>query len=360
LNTKTGHFADNDDWFDDISDGPVTATLTLAGGTVTQATAWLIVGPPDFAPGVMNLVTLYDVLFDLGVQRGILTAPTDAAAPLSFARRIQPILARAMGYRWVNRAAAFGYANRGTGHAPGGAGDFSSRWAALADPSPAARPLRSAIAGKLRNPDPRGPQPDVPDVSLIPRLSDHQWSRIGADNVLPLTNTQYKMMQAWASGEFVNDLGAPDHANELLPDALDRVALEACVGAALYPGVEVSGYVINFPERFMHGEAFRLSHEKVLPGEVTQHNAVPWQADFLLCSWQELNGILPMQLAWWPAQRPDDVFISVVATEMLPWGRGLGTDFQDMVDKWDRLGTVVDHGAPFFIEDERDTAALGP
>ena len=117
MTLQNGHFADNDNWFDDISDGPVTATITLADGTTTNATAWVIVGPPDFAPGITNLVTLYDVLFDLGVKRGILTAPTDPPEKISFARHIQPILARAMAYRWVNRAAAFGYANRGTGHA---------------------------------------------------------------------------------------------------------------------------------------------------------------------------------------------------------------------------------------------------
>jgi hypothetical protein len=363
LNLQTGHFADNDDWFDDISDGPVTATLTLADGGVTQATAWVIVGPPDFAPGITNLITLYDVLFELGVKRGILTAPADVAGALSFSRHIQPMLSRAMGYRWVNRAAAYGYGNRGTGHAPGGAGDFSSRWAALADPSPASRALRTAIAGKLRNPDTRGPQPDVHELNLIPRLSDSQWCRLGAGNVLPLTNTQYKTMQAWAAGNFINDLGAADPEDELLPDALDRVALEACVGAALYPGIEANGYVVNFAERFLEREPFRISHERALAGEVTQYNAVPWQADFLLCSWQEMNGILPLQLGWWPAQRPDDVLTAVGAGEMVPWARGLGDDFQDMVDKWDRLGFVVDRGAPglpFFIEDERDVAALGP
>ena len=177
LNLQTGHFADNDDWFDDTSDGPVTATIELSDGEVHHATAWVIVGPPDFAPGITNLVTLYDLLFDLGVKRGILTAPTDSSVKVSFSRHIQPILNRAMGYRWVNRAAAFGYDNRGSGHASGGAGDFSSRWSTLADPSPVSQPLRAAIVGRLRNPDPTVPLPQVHALELIPRLSDHQWMR---------------------------------------------------------------------------------------------------------------------------------------------------------------------------------------
>jgi hypothetical protein len=58
LDIKFGHFADNDNWYDDIADGPVTATIELADGTRAEATAWVIVGPPDFAPGITNLITL--------------------------------------------------------------------------------------------------------------------------------------------------------------------------------------------------------------------------------------------------------------------------------------------------------------
>ena len=43
--------------------------------------------------------------------------------------------------------------------------------------------------------------------------------------------------------------------------------------------------------------------------------------------------------------------------------RGIGWDYQEMVDKWDRLGVVVDKGTtetPFFLEPERDIESLGP
>jgi L-Lysine epsilon oxidase N-terminal len=161
LDLDIGHFADNEHWYDDIADGPVTATIELADGTVAQATAWVIVGPPDFAPGITNLITLYDLLFDHGVKRGLLVAPTDLPGPLSFARHVQPIFARSLAYRWVNRAAAFGYENNGRGHAPGGAVDFASRWAALADPSLMSSELRASLDGRLRNPDRSGPQPNL-------------------------------------------------------------------------------------------------------------------------------------------------------------------------------------------------------
>jgi len=67
--------------------------------------------------------------------------------------------------------------------------------------------------------------------------------------------------------------------------------------------------------------------------------------------------------AGWPAQRLNDVFTSVGSSGMVPWARGRGPDYQEMIDRWDRLGFVVDRGPPgnrFFIEDERDTRVLGP
>src|SRR5262245_61211403 len=58
-------FADSNGWYDDTSDGPVTATVRLlSGGTFTPDPAWVIVGPPDFAPALKNLVTLYDAARD--------------------------------------------------------------------------------------------------------------------------------------------------------------------------------------------------------------------------------------------------------------------------------------------------------
>lgn len=360
LDPIRGHRCDNDDWFDDTSDGPVTATIGLGGGSVAVAGAWVIVGPPDFAPGVTNQVTLYDFLSDLAARRGLLEAP---ARP-SFARDIRPILARAMGYRWVNRAAYFGSDGDGRGgHGAGGTGDFSGLWEALADPSGRSEPLRRSIAERLRDPAPGAPIPAILPLRMIPRLTAPQRSRDDGGNVLPLTAAQYEAMRAWARGDFEPDLGRAGPAPELLPDALDRMALEACVGGALDPGIEAGPVVLGDPARYLEGEPFRLSHAAVRPGEVTGPNAVPWQADFLACRWEELDGPWPKRLAWWPAQRPDDVFPEVGAAEMVPWARGVGEEFQDMIEKWDRLGFVVERETPdgtFFAEGERDVGALGP
>lgn len=363
LDNLTGHFADNSNWFDDTSDGSVKVRIELNDGTVAESTAWVIVGPPDFAPGIKNFVTLYDLISDLAVRRQVLKSPTDPPNRPSFSRHVQPILARALGYRWVNRAANVGFMGDGAyGHGAKGRGAFAQSWAALADASSAAESLRMTLFSRLRHPDPSVPKADLPKLAFMPRLRNVERGLRSADDVLPLPLTQYKIMQAWAAGNFISDLGQAVPEDELLPDALDRMALEACVGGALDPGIEVNGRILTNPEFYLEGEPFRLNHDRVKPGEVTQYNAVPWQADFLVCHWEELDGPFPRRLGWWPAQRPDDVYPAVGAGEMVPWTRGLGDDFQDMVDKWDRLGFVVDRGsaeAPFFVEEGRDKGILG-
>ena len=157
-----------------------------------------------------------------------------------------------------------------------------------------------------------------------------------------MTPTQYQVMQAWARGDFTGDSGTC-RRDELLPDALGPGRARGVCGGLSYPGLEANDRILGDATRFVASEPFRLSHAAVKPGEVTASNAVPWQADYLACRWEEQSPYLK-RLGWWPAQRPDDVFTEVDGTTMVPWARGVGTDYQDMIDKWDRLGMVVDRG----------------
>jgi hypothetical protein len=61
------HFADNDGWCDDISDGPIRARVRLAGNleAIEADSAWVIVAPPDLAPPFENVITLYDVVYNM-------------------------------------------------------------------------------------------------------------------------------------------------------------------------------------------------------------------------------------------------------------------------------------------------------
>lgn len=325
-------FANNDNWFDDISDGPVTASLELPEQTepVQAMSAWFLACPPDFAPAISNLVTLYDVAFQVAVERGWLSGP---GTP-SFTRHILPILSRAVGYRWVIELA-------NDGHGPGRRGEFTepSRLANLADPT-APRTLREAIVDRLRDPN----HLDAPvDAGTMPRLHD----LTDTDKVLALTKSQYQALESWLAGKFVNDLGQPA-SPELLPDALDRSALEACAGGPFYPGIE-AGRIMAEATRY--ASPFRLDATALRPGDVTQGNAVPWQADFLLCRFEDQP-----HLGWWPAQRPDKVLVDIASRRVKRWQRGV-EDWPGMVNDWHQLGIVVPardgDGKLVFLESER-------
>jgi L-Lysine epsilon oxidase N-terminal/L-lysine epsilon oxidase C-terminal domain len=325
-------FANNDGWFDDVSDGPVSATVTPAGATepIEAVTAWVVVAPPDFAPPIENLVTLYDVAFQVAVERRWLSVPERP----SFARDILPVLRRAVGYRWV-----LGLAQGG--HGTGRRGDFTepTRLARLADPA-APESQRMAVFERLRNPN----DLEAPvEPGTMPRLHDET----NSDHVLTVTRSQHAMLERWVSGEFVDDLGQAVAA-EPLPDALTRASLAACAGGPFFPGIEV-GRIMSDPERY--SAPFRLDAASLVAGDITQGNAVPWQADFMLCRFGDRE-----KLGWWPAQRPDRVLLDPASGETALWARGVEI-YADMVERWHQLGIVVPARGPggdeVFVETER-------
>lgn len=322
--TPIQEFANNDNWWDDTSDGPVHAVVQTADGEGHPAVpAWVIVAPPDFAPPIINFVTLHDVARDAGVRRGWLQVPQRP----SFTRDIYPILRRPYGYSWVSELAIREHRKWGP---------TSSRWPALADP--AADPtVRQHILSVLRKPG------TPPGTGRMPRLNDETIA-----DVLPPTATQYAILERWAAGEFIADWGQQADNGELLPDALDRVALQAGSGGAFFPGIEAAA-ILTDPDSY--SEAFRLDADRLVPGSVTEACAVPWQADFLQCTEQNGRG-------WWPSQRPDHVHRDPTEVDgrPVPWARGLG-DEMDMVQSWHQLGVVVEmtdpQGDPVFVETER-------
>lgn len=298
-------FANNDLWHDDVSDGPVTATVALPGQdpVVVHHASWVTVGPPDFAPLINSIVTLYDVAFQAAVDKGALKPD---ATP-SFSRHIRPLIERAAGLSWVNNFARWNDL-------------VSPDWNALADTSDANKPLRTKIAKRLKSPGLR-------------------------DFAMPAFMSTY--VDQWVAGTFVSDLGVAQ-APVPVPDQLDRAALEACVGNNFFPGIEAS---INLRDKDIYARPFRLDHTnvgKVFPGCLTEIMAVPWQADFMDCS----GGV------WWPSQRPD---IAMTAAENIPasqaaWADPIG-DHQSMVDEFQQLGFVVPanrNGQTVYVEAERD------
>ncbi len=68
-------YANNDGWFDDTADGPVTARLVMHSPLVEQVRfvdvdpAWVIVGYPAYVPQILDMVTLDEVVHDLAVRQ---------------------------------------------------------------------------------------------------------------------------------------------------------------------------------------------------------------------------------------------------------------------------------------------------
>jgi hypothetical protein len=70
------HYANNDGWYDDTSDGPVMARLVMFSEEVqrlryvdVEYPAWVVVGYPRFAPQILDIVTADDVIRDMGLHQ---------------------------------------------------------------------------------------------------------------------------------------------------------------------------------------------------------------------------------------------------------------------------------------------------
>src|SRR6202023_1111904 len=102
----------------------------------------VIVAPPDYSPHTDNLVTLFDVMEDTALEKGLpwhlASSPPDRERMrVSFLGDVYPILCRAVDMQWVNERAL-------RGHGPGKAANFLSdgMLSALADNSEAQAAMR--------------------------------------------------------------------------------------------------------------------------------------------------------------------------------------------------------------------------
>lgn len=347
----------NDYWIDDIADGPVKAWIKFKGKPrkKIEHPAWIIVGPPDFAPTIPNVVSLYDTLVDMAV-RGQKHPNNKSRRPLGLIGPGQGIYDTSKDLRWIKQLHALWWnvkkreklkpsftrdifpilyaglmSNWVTGMFPDSAGDFPfhddmNKWKKLSDNGPGPKQLRKDIFKKLR--DPWG----VLTKGNMPYLAGDN----GMGSHLTLTKVQFFMMHQWSKGEFIDDWKkVPLFSKAITPDGLDKAALQNCVGGAFYPGIEVS-WLIRINELF--SELFRVDHSahlpgnssmKIGPGFFTQQMAVPWQTDFLDCHQR-----------WWPGQRPGTVK-EVKSKKPVQWDRGLSRNEFAEKGKWEKLGFVV-------------------
>jgi len=281
------HYANNPTWFDDVADGPVTAEIELTSGEkidwLDVEPAWVIVGPPDFAPGLRNVVSLYDTLIDVWIRNADLKVSGVSSAPVwmrdmktdfkatsgftnfkpDFVRDVYPLLQAVMNHRWV--------------HSPAQVFHHWWDWAKLADNSAAAAADRKRVFDRLRRPASltslsAGANATMPKLIGDEQLNEHSApprdedyindtvalrrpvsAQPGPKSWLTLTPVQYAVMRQWMLGKFDKgvwpasnkpaDIPAPP--NVATPSGLDEAALENCVGGAFFPGIEVSWLIRN-------------------------------------------------------------------------------------------------------------------
>jgi hypothetical protein len=300
-------FANNDRWHDDVSDGPVTAVVTLPGQEpiAVHHPSWVVVAPPDFAPAINSIVTLYDVAFGAAVEKGALQPDPRP----SFRRHIKPLIERAADLQWVNSFSRWQ--------------DLAAiDWQALGSNAAASADLRAKVAKRIESPGLR-------------------------DFAMPAFMTTY--VKQWVDGDFIADLAGADLVTPV-PEQLDRAALDGCVGNNFFPGIEAS---INLRDKDIYARPFRLDPTnvaKVYPGCLTEIMAVPWQADFRDCD----GG------AWWPSQRPDIAMTdgNNIPASQATWEDPIPEgDHQGMVDHVLQLGFIVAGqagGRRVFVETDRD------
>ena len=92
-NTKLESFADNDGWYDSVSDGPVSATLRIGNTSHPVIPAWVTVTVPRYAPEVYGIITWFDQA--LNMARTGADGTFNPPRTTSFLHDVYPILKRA-------------------------------------------------------------------------------------------------------------------------------------------------------------------------------------------------------------------------------------------------------------------------
>ncbi len=368
----------NDEWFDDASDGPVSAVLVLEDDSAqpVQAGAWVVTTDPSYAPQIPNVVSLWDDIYDTWV-RNLGLAPdlfdkgkSDLAGGAfnqsyqpSFPDQLYPIFQSVMLQQWViNLQGGFVHGHNTVG------GIRKDTYPKTVHP-----PLISTTQtrGIMRSPD-EGPDERWSEGRLMPAaLGD-------PERFLAVSRTQYFFLQQWQKDSFNKDHGPALGFGE----NLDKVVMQNCLGGRFSPGIDLS-FNVRDPDLYVKdwriSGPFRikpkpLGYDRVQagtplltagyvpchtgntgaePGDISKFMAIPWHTDYNSCAThpRSSNPVEGERLYWsWPAQRPVAVYpAKLYPPEKAPdptkdptqlWsvrGPGTGTDDPDLpAENWGR------------------------
>ena len=332
---KPTTFANNNGWHDDVADGPVRATVTFAGAKPIEAEAgYVVVTPPNYAPGLSGLVTMDDTVRETFQRQGWIAVPKAT----SFTTDIWPIFDRLSGLQWVNHGLfmVHGYGSPLDARDP-------ATIARLRDTSAGSLDWRRRVFELFRDPV-AGPDVDEPRMPQVYGDAYGEGPETPKDalTLLAVTPTQYAHLQRWLAGDVADDWpGAPPAPPDfaaLSPVAqvtqLERAALTDCLGGPFHPGIELTwvmrlariwkrAYRLNVlatdqPARQNFGATLTPAvcigpkgpYDGVAAGALTRFMGVPWQTDEASCNssadytpWTFLS--MP---TYWGARVPDQVF----------------------------------------------------
>jgi len=329
-------FANNDGWHDDVSDGPVDAEVTFDGRKLACEGAWVVTAPPNYAPDIISVQTMHDVIFD--ALSGLYTTP---AKKPSFTNDIYPLLQQFSMNQWVNQGfyVGFGYAQ---------AYDFADpewiRRLSTVTKGDAFVEYRRQVFNYFRPPNPTV-------------INEQLWPWMYGDNMnvpattpngyFSITNTLYTYLQSWVAGNFEQDWNPsskpPKSIDEIKnpqaqADELTKAALWYCLGGPFHPGCEMTwpmrlspmytaayrirrrtennpepdwGPVLT-PELFQNQEYFTTPSQTFwnTPGDLTRWMALPWQTDTASCRAGYEPTYDPLIPTFWPAHVPNTVLTS--------------------------------------------------
>lgn len=324
-------FANNVGWHDDVSDGPVRARITFEDGSTMEAEpGYVVVTPPNYAPGLCGLVTLDDTVRETFQLKGWIPAPTAS----SFTKDVWSIFNRLTGLQWVNHGlfVLHGYGSPLDARSPRVIERFRDR-------SKEQEPWRRQVLSLFRNPSIGGPF----DEPKLPQIYGDAYGESDTDSLkyLSVTKTQYAHLQRWAAGECTDDWSGnppePPDFSRLSPAEqithLERASLHDCLGGPFHPGIELT-WTIRLESVWKSEYRLKvLSSDKtarqdygdiltpevcigsggpfdgLAAGSLTRFLGVPWQTDGTSCNSAadyEPSTFLSMP-TFWGARVPDQV-----------------------------------------------------
>lgn len=321
---------DNNNWLDDTSDGPVTAVLVFEDGTkqAIEGSAWVVVTDPAYAPQTLNVVNLWDDVYNTWLEEFNLQPEVYSNGKYNqdykpyFPDDIFPTLNSAHMQMWNTNL-------------PDQAISAHERVKLLTEQKPS-----FDIMKFIRNPDGTQNNNGAPLMPLS--LGDSNQA------FLTVSRQQYFFMQQWNKGLSVGATALPLGPGE----QLDKTILVNCLGGRFSPGIDLT-FIVRDPDLYnkdwtnpvvgpfrINAEALDYSKaskntpflgvgyiplrpDPVQPGDLCKFMAIPWHTDYNSCATHTpapnpggpiteknvYSGKVNTTLFWsWPAQRPVAVY----------------------------------------------------